>query len=82
MANDMSKVKTDIDRHSPRLMPDNCQQLDPSYFSLPTTFKGMDELLKGLAFSLVWTNKVVVPEISESLIPVPLNKISKIANSS
>jgi hypothetical protein len=29
----------DIDRHSPRLMPNNCQHLDPPYFSLPTTFK-------------------------------------------
>ncbi len=36
-ANGMFK-KMDIDRHGPRLMPNNCQILDPPYFSLPTTF--------------------------------------------
>ncbi len=30
--------KKDIDRNGPRLMPNNCQILDPPYFSLPTTF--------------------------------------------
>jgi hypothetical protein len=39
MANDMFKIKMDIDRHGPRLMLNNCQHLDPPYFSLPTTFK-------------------------------------------
>jgi hypothetical protein len=33
------KIKRDNDRHGPRLMPNNCQYLDPPYFSLPTTFK-------------------------------------------
>ncbi len=32
-------MKMDIDRHGPRLMPNNCHHLDPPYFSLPTTFK-------------------------------------------
>ncbi len=29
----------DIDRHDPRLLPNNCKNLNPPYFSLPTTFK-------------------------------------------
>ncbi len=29
----------DIDRHGPRLMPNNCKNLNPHYFSLPSTFK-------------------------------------------
>jgi hypothetical protein len=32
-------MKMDIDRHSPRLMPNNCKNLNPRYFSLPSTFK-------------------------------------------
>jgi hypothetical protein len=39
MAIGMFKKKMDIDRQGPRLMPNNCQSLDPPYFSLPTTFK-------------------------------------------
>ena len=31
--------KMDIDRHSPRLMPSNCQILNQPYFLLPATFK-------------------------------------------
>ncbi len=31
--------KMDIDRHGPRLMPNNCQILDPPYFLLSTNFK-------------------------------------------
>ncbi len=34
-----SKIKKDVDRRGPRLMPSNCKNLDPPYFSLPTTFK-------------------------------------------
>jgi hypothetical protein len=34
----------DIDRHGPRLMPNNWKNLDPPYFSLPTTFKNSDNL--------------------------------------
>ncbi len=30
-----------IDRHGPRRMPDNCKNLNPPYFSLPSTFKPM-----------------------------------------
>jgi hypothetical protein len=33
-------MKMDIDRHSPRLMPNNSKNLNPAYFSLPSTFKG------------------------------------------
>ncbi len=40
MTNGMFKIKMDIDRHSPRRMPDNCKNLNPPYFSLPSTFKG------------------------------------------
>jgi hypothetical protein len=39
MANGTFKMKIDIDCHGPRLMPNNCQHLDPPYFSLPTIFK-------------------------------------------
>jgi hypothetical protein len=38
MANGTFKMKIDIYRYGPRLMPNNCQHLDPPYFSLPTTF--------------------------------------------
>jgi hypothetical protein len=47
MANGMFKMKMDIDRHSPRLMPNNCQHLDPLYFSLPTTFNASLQHKKG-----------------------------------
>ncbi len=39
MVNGMFKTKLDIDRHGPRLMPNNCKNLNPPYFSLPSTFK-------------------------------------------
>jgi hypothetical protein len=42
MANGMLKMKMDIDRHGPRLMPNSCQHLDPLYFSLPTTFNSVE----------------------------------------
>ncbi len=32
-----------INRHGPRLMPNNCKILDPPYFSLPTTFNLAEE---------------------------------------
>jgi hypothetical protein len=41
MANGMFKTKMDIDRHGPRLMANNCKNLNPPYFSLPSTFKGL-----------------------------------------
>jgi hypothetical protein len=31
-------MKMDIDRHGPRLMPNNCKNLNPPNFSLPSTF--------------------------------------------
>ncbi len=39
MANSTFKMKMDIDRHGPRLMPNNCKNLKPPHFSLPSTFK-------------------------------------------
>jgi hypothetical protein len=39
VANGTFKMKMDIDRHGPRLMPNNCTNLNPPYFSLPSTFK-------------------------------------------
>ncbi len=39
MANGMFKIKMGIDRHGPRRMPGNCKNLNPPYFSLPSTFK-------------------------------------------
>ncbi len=39
MTNGTFKMKMDIDRHGPRLMPNNCKNLNPPYFSLPSTFK-------------------------------------------
>jgi hypothetical protein len=39
MANGTFKIKMDIDPHGPRLMPNNCKNLKPPYFSLPSTFK-------------------------------------------
>ncbi len=39
MANLTFKMKMDIDRHGPRPMPNNCKNLNPRFFSLPTTFK-------------------------------------------
>jgi hypothetical protein len=38
MANGTFKMKMDINRHGPRLMPNNYKNLNPPYFSLPTTF--------------------------------------------
>ncbi len=44
IANSMFKPKMDIDRHGPRLMPNNCKNLNPPYFSLPFTFKCSEPL--------------------------------------
>ncbi len=39
MANGTFKMKMDIDCHGPRLVPNNCTNLNPPYFSLLSTFK-------------------------------------------
>jgi hypothetical protein len=39
-------MKMDIHRHSPRLMTNNCKNLNPRYFSLPSTFK--EDLTSGI----------------------------------
>jgi hypothetical protein len=41
MAKSMFKMKMDIDRHGPRLTPNICKHLNPTYFSLPTTFNAL-----------------------------------------
>ncbi len=38
MANGTFKMKMDINRHGHKLMPNNCKNLNPPYFLLPTTF--------------------------------------------
>ncbi len=38
--------KMEIDRHGPRQMPNNCQLLDPHYFSLLTTIKNLRDRSK------------------------------------
>ncbi len=43
IANGMFKLKMDIDRHGPRLMTNNYKNLNPPYFSLPSTFKRLSE---------------------------------------
>ena len=52
MANGMFKIKMDIDRHGPRRMPDNCKNLNPPYFSLPSTFKELISVVQD-----TWLNK-------------------------
>ncbi len=37
-------MKMDIDHHGPRLMPNNCKNLNPHYFSLPSTLNQSDNL--------------------------------------
>ncbi len=44
MANGTFKMKMDIDHHCPSLMPNNCINLNPSYFSLPSTFKNATKI--------------------------------------
>jgi hypothetical protein len=44
LENGMLKMKMDIDRNGPRLVPNNCQNLGPPYFSLPTTFNSVESL--------------------------------------
>ncbi len=46
MANGTFKTKMHIDRHGPILMPNNCKNLNPPYFSLPSTFKVTKQLLQ------------------------------------
>ncbi len=36
---DPHRFLSNIHRHGPRHMPNNCKNLNPSYFSLPSTFK-------------------------------------------
>ncbi len=66
MANGMFKIKMDIDRHGPRRMPDNCKNLNPPYFSLPSTFNGKflgkkfyNSLKTGPDFFLDFKNKII-----------------------
>jgi hypothetical protein len=52
MENGMFKIKMDIDRHGPRRMPDNCKNLNPPYFSLPSTFNDSKRLSQVNAWCL------------------------------
>jgi hypothetical protein len=52
MENGMFKKKIDIDRHCPRLMPNICKNLNPSYFSLPSTFKAKKRVWASPIYSL------------------------------
>ncbi len=56
MANCTFKMKMDIDRHSPRLMPNNCQHLDPPHFSLPTTVKQTLEVKTATEYHVIDIN--------------------------
>ncbi len=58
MANSTFKMKMDIDRHGPRLMPNNCTNLNPPYFSLPSTFNIKFELNLKIWALLLITHKV------------------------
>jgi hypothetical protein len=50
-ANSTFKMKININRHGPRLMP-SCKNLNPSYFSLPSTLK--QDFLKFSLLPQVW----------------------------
>jgi hypothetical protein len=54
MANGTFKMKMDIDRHGPRLMPNNCKNPNPPYFSLPSTFKSKKIIM------LIWKENVEI----------------------
>jgi hypothetical protein len=51
MANGTFKMKMDIDRHGPRLMPNICKNLNPHYFLLPSTFKKLGMIWKDRSYS-------------------------------
>jgi hypothetical protein len=52
MANGTFKTKMDIHRHGPRLIPNNCKNLNPPYFSLPSTFKAYYACFSGICSKL------------------------------
>jgi hypothetical protein len=58
MASGMFKTKMDINRYGPRLMLNNCKNLNPPYFSLPSTFKEVfvtvHHFCLGQVFIRVW----------------------------
>ncbi len=54
MTNGMFKTKMDIYRHGPRLMPNNCKNLNPPYFSLPITFKARLGVCKNCFRRSIW----------------------------
>ncbi len=41
-------------------MPNNCHLLDPTYFSLPTTFTGIQTTI---IIRMIWTLKSIIHEI-------------------
>jgi hypothetical protein len=66
MANGTFKMKMNIDCHGPKLMPNNCKNLNPPYFSLPSTFnmvKIVRNVIKeqeineqNIKFAFIWEN--------------------------
>jgi hypothetical protein len=45
--NDIFKMQIPLDRHSPIIMPNDCQLPNPSYFPLPSTFNiDLETILK------------------------------------
>ncbi len=69
MANGMFKKK-DIVRHGPRLMLNNCQILDPPYFSLPTTFNSSDNHFNGKLLAIhAWVVSCPCPDWPPRVLP-------------
>jgi hypothetical protein len=71
--NGMFKTQMDIDHHGPRLIPNNSKNLDPPYFSLPTTFKCPQKWTVFIAFylkqyltKLLWCNRTIVIRYTSS----------------
>ncbi len=57
----------DINRHSPRLIPNNCQHINPPYFSLPTIPLKLLHLVSGfwpVVWCVVWGALVNFPHSS------------------
>jgi hypothetical protein len=67
----MFKMKMDIDRHGPRPMPNNCKNLNPPNFSLPTTFKA-----KIIRFICTYVDEIYkyVPQFSEWYVDFAVEK--------
>jgi hypothetical protein len=80
MANGMFKMKMDIDRHGPRLMPNNCQNLDPPRYQLPLKQKLLsqarleDGLLSVAPWRMFSSNKRVTANRKKGFYTIRLPK--------